>query len=139
MKDGIEYDDQAIQQAINEKFSSEQKLVTQQNENAVALAKAEADATAIKIKAEAEAEAAKIKAENDAEVAKITANAEAEVIRIQSEAEATANKKISESLTDYIIQKMHADNERIMWENWNGITPYIFGADNINPFLNMGE
>lgn len=57
MKDGIDYDDESIQTAINEKFSSEQKLVTQTNNNKVIISKAEADATA-KIKAaEAEAEA----------------------------------------------------------------------------------
>ena len=50
MKDGI-------QAAINEKFSSEQKLTTQNNNNKVTISKAEADAEA-KIKAaEAEAEA----------------------------------------------------------------------------------
>lgn len=57
MKDGIEYDDPAIQTAINEKFSSEQKLVTQQNENKVKISKAEADAQAKITAAEAEAEA----------------------------------------------------------------------------------
>lgn len=57
MKDGIEYDDAEIQKAINEKFSSEQKLVTQQNENAVIISKAEANAEALRIASEAEAEA----------------------------------------------------------------------------------
>lgn len=57
MKDGIEYDDQAIQTAINEKFSSEQKLVTQENNNKVTISKAEADAQAKIMAAEAEAEA----------------------------------------------------------------------------------
>lgn len=57
MKDGIDYDDETIQAAINEKFSSEQKLTTQNNNNKVTISKAEADAEA-KIKAaEAEAEA----------------------------------------------------------------------------------
>ena len=57
MKDGIKYDDATIQESINEKFSSEQKLVTQENNNKVTISKAEADAEA-KIKAaEAEAEA----------------------------------------------------------------------------------
>lgn len=46
MKDGITYNDPTIQAAINEKFSSEQKLVTQQNENAVIISKAEAEAEA---------------------------------------------------------------------------------------------
>lgn len=57
MKDGIEYDDAEIQKAINEKFSSEQKLVTQENENMVVLSKAEAEAKAKLLAAEAEAEA----------------------------------------------------------------------------------
>lgn len=57
MKDGLQYDDPTIQQAINEKFSSEQKIVAQQNENKAHISKAEADAEA-KIKtAEAEATA----------------------------------------------------------------------------------
>lgn len=64
MKDGIEYDDETIQAAINEKFSSEQKLTTQENNNKVTISKAEADAQA-KIKAaEAEAEANKKVAES---------------------------------------------------------------------------
>lgn len=57
MKDGIEYDDPEIQTAINEKFSSEQKLVTQENNNAVTISKAEAEAEAKVKLAEAEAEA----------------------------------------------------------------------------------
>jgi regulator of protease activity HflC (stomatin/prohibitin superfamily) len=57
MKDGIEYDDQEIQKAINEKFSSEQLLVTQQNNNKVIISKAEAEAEAVLIAAEAEAKA----------------------------------------------------------------------------------
>ncbi len=59
MKDGIEYDDTAIQTAINEKFSSEQKLETQENNNSVIISKAEAEAEAMKIAADAEAEANK--------------------------------------------------------------------------------
>lgn len=57
MKDGIDYDDQKIQDAINDKFSSEQKLVTQQNDNKVKISKAEADAEAMRIAAQAEADA----------------------------------------------------------------------------------
>ena len=57
MKDGIEYDDTTIQESINEKFSSEQKLVTQENNNKVTISKAEADAKAKITDAEAEAEA----------------------------------------------------------------------------------
>lgn len=64
MKDGIEYDDPEIQKAINEKFSSEQRLVTQENNNKVTISKAEADAQAILIAAQAEAEANRLLAES---------------------------------------------------------------------------
>lgn len=49
MKDGLEYDDAAIQQSINEKFSSEQRLTTQENENKRIVSEAEAIAEANKI------------------------------------------------------------------------------------------
>ena len=52
MKDGLEYDDPAIQTSINEKFSSEQKLVTQKNENTRIISEAEAIAKANKILSE---------------------------------------------------------------------------------------
>lgn len=55
MKDGLEYEDSAIQQSINENFSSEQKLVTQENENKRILSQAETEAQAVVRKAEAEA------------------------------------------------------------------------------------
>lgn len=64
MKDGIEYDDQEIQKAINEKFSSEQLLVTQENNNKVIISKAEAEAEAVLIAAEAEAKANKMLSES---------------------------------------------------------------------------
>lgn len=57
MKEGISYENEEIQKAIDEKFSSEQKIVTQQNLNEVAISKAEAQAEAKIIAAEAEAEA----------------------------------------------------------------------------------
>lgn len=49
MKDGLEYDDPDIQRSINEKFSSEQKLVTQENENKRIISEAEAIAEANRI------------------------------------------------------------------------------------------
>lgn len=57
LKEGISYENPAIQQAIDKKFESEQKLVIQQNENEANLAKAEAEAKATIMKAEAEAKA----------------------------------------------------------------------------------
>lgn len=43
MKDGLEYDDPAIQKSINDKFSSEMKLTTQENENKRVISEAEAN------------------------------------------------------------------------------------------------
>lgn len=57
MKEGISYENPAIQAAIDEKFASEQKLVIQQNENKANLEKAEAEAKAKIMLAEAEAKA----------------------------------------------------------------------------------
>lgn len=99
MKEGISYENPAIQTAIDEKFSSEQLIITQQNMNDVEISKAEAAAQS----------------------AKIAAEAEAEVLRIQADAEAEANRKISESLTDNLISK-------IKYEKWNGEMPYVQGS-----------
>lgn len=57
MKEGISYENEEIQKAIDEKFSSEQMIVTQQNLNEVALSKAKTEAEAKILAAEAEAEA----------------------------------------------------------------------------------
>ena len=57
LKEGISFENPAIQAAIDEKFASEQKLVIQQNENEANLAKAEAEAKAKIMLAEAEAKA----------------------------------------------------------------------------------
>ena len=57
LKEGISFENPAIQTAIDEKFASEQKLVIQQNENEANLAKAEAEAKVKIMLAEAEAKA----------------------------------------------------------------------------------
>ena len=57
LKEGISFENPAIQQALDKKFESEQKLVIQQNENEANIAKAEAEAEAKIIAAEAEATA----------------------------------------------------------------------------------
>lgn len=49
MKDGLEYDDADIQKSINDKFSSEMKLTTQENENKRIISEAEAKAEANRI------------------------------------------------------------------------------------------
>lgn len=57
MKEGVSYENDEIQKAIDAKFASEQELVIQQNKNEAALAKAEADAAATIMAAEAQATA----------------------------------------------------------------------------------
>ena len=52
MKDGLEYDDATIQKSINDKFSSEMKLTTQENENQRIISEAEAKAEANRILSE---------------------------------------------------------------------------------------
>ncbi|MBO5435082.1 hypothetical protein J6A31_04595 [bacterium] len=98
MKEGISYENPAIQTAIDEKFSSEQLLTTQQNLNEVEIAKAEAAAEAAKIKAEADAE----------------------VLLIAAEAEAEANKKVADSLTEALVELRKI-------EKWDGVLPQVQG------------
>lgn len=64
LKEGISYENPAIQVAIDEKFASEQKLVIQQNENAANIEKAKAEAEAMKMLAEAQAEANRLLTES---------------------------------------------------------------------------
>ena len=64
LKEGISFENPAIQTAIDKKFESEQKLVIQQNENEANIAKAEAEAQAVIIAAEAQAKANKLLAES---------------------------------------------------------------------------
>ena len=64
LKEGISFENDAIQKALDKKFESEQELVIQQNKNEAALAKAEADAQAILIAAQAQAEANRLLAES---------------------------------------------------------------------------
>lgn len=52
MKDGLEYDDASIQKSINDKFSSEMRLTTQENENQRIISEAEAKAEANRILSE---------------------------------------------------------------------------------------
>lgn len=101
-KEGISFENPEIQNAIDEKYSSEQKLEIQKNENDAALEKAKAEAEALKIAAEAEAE----------------------VLKIAAEAEAEANKKIAESLTPELIEKQKL-------EQWDGTLPQIVSDSTI--------
>ena len=109
LKEGISFENPAIQTAIDKKFESEQKLVIQQNENEANLAKAEAEAQA----------------------AKIAAQAEADALKILADAQADANNKLAESLTDEILAQMY-------YERWNGVLPNVYGADGTIIQIPMG-
>lgn len=111
MKDGIEYDDAAVQASINAAFTAERNAEAQAVENQKAVDQAKAEAEATKAKAAAEAESMKIRAE-----------AEAESIRIKAEAEAEANHKIAASLTDQLLEQMK-------YEAWDGVLPKYSGSD----------
>lgn len=64
LKEGISFENPAIQKAIDEKFASEQELVIQQNKNEANLAKAEAEAQAMLMLAQAQAEANRVLSES---------------------------------------------------------------------------
>ena len=64
LKEGISFENDAIQKAIDEKFASEQELVIQQNKNEANIAKAEAEAQAMIMLAEAQAEANRLLSES---------------------------------------------------------------------------
>ena len=55
---------------------------------------------------------------------------EAEAKKIAADAEAEANKKIADSLTPELIEK-------IKYEQWNGELPQVQGSN--TPIVNMGE
>lgn len=82
-----------------------------------------------------EAETAKIQAQKDKEVAAINAEqkliaaqADADAKIIAAEAEAEANRKIAESLTSDLIEK-------IKYETWNGELPQVQGGN--TPIINL--
>lgn len=100
MKEGISFENPAIQEALDRKFESEQDLVIQQNKNEAELAKVEAEAQAALIKA----------------------NAEAEALKIKGEAEATYNSDIANSITPELIEFLIANG-------WDGKLPTIVGGN----------
>lgn len=77
---------------------------------------------------EQKAERAKIEAQAAADIAKINADAEAYAVKIQAEAQAEANKKISESLTQELINYNQVNR-------WDGKLPTVT-SDTI-PILNF--
>ena len=91
-----------------------QRKVTAQQE----LELAEIEAKTATIQAEKDREVAKIQAEKNKEVAEI----EAEQLLISANAEAEANRIVSESLTDRLIEKQKL-------EKWDGQYPKVMGTN----------
>ncbi len=81
--------------------------------------KQQAEAEQERIKVEAETKL--IQAENEANIRIKQAEADAETKRIAAEVEAEANRKIAESLTPELIEK-------IKYEKWNGSVPQVQGS-----------
>lgn len=87
------------------------------------------EAQTAKVQAQKEKDVAEIAAEK----ARIEARAKADVVSIEAEAQASANKKIAESLTQELIEK-------IKWEAWDGKMPTtMVGDSGIVPVINVSN
>jgi len=104
--------------AVQRKVTAQQELELAQIEQKTANVQAQKDKEVAIIAAEQEKEVAAIAAEK----ARIKAEGDAEAIRIKAEAEAEANKKIAESLTPELIEKLKIDK-------WNGDVPKVTGSE----------
>ena len=102
----IDFSD-AFESAVEDKMIAEQAKLKADYENEKKIAAAQADADA------------KLK---EAEAQKAIAAAEAEALLIKAEAEAEANKIITDSITDELLDK-------ILVENWNGQLPNTYVSD----------
>ena len=121
----IEVDDET-RASITKKVTAQQELELAKIQEQTAKVQAEKDKEVAIIEAEQEKETAAINAEK----AKIKAEGEAEALRIAAEAEAEANRKISESLTPELIEK-------IKLEKWNGTVPQVQGSS--TPIVDIKE
>jgi len=99
--------DEETQAAIQKKVTAQQELEL-----------AQIEAQTAKVQAEKDKEVAMIQAEQ----AKIKAEGEAEALKIAADAEAEANRKIAQSLTPELIDK-------IKYEQWNGKLPEVMGSN----------
>ena len=85
-----------------------------------------------KLRAQTEAEQRIIESEAAAEIRKIEADAEAYELLAKAEAEAEANRKISESLTQNLIDYTYANA-------WDGRLPRIMTGSDGNLIVNAGD
>ena len=108
--------DAETQAAIQKKVTAQQELELAQIEAQTAKVQAEKDKEVALIEAQKNKEASEIQAEQKL----IAAQAEADAQIIKAEAEAEANRKIAESLTPELIEK-------IKYEKWLGHVPQVQG------------
>ena len=108
--------DAETQAAIQKKVTAQQEMELAEIESKTAKIQAEKDKEVALIAAQKDKE----KAEIEAEKLRIEAEGKAEAQKIASEAEAEANRKIAQSLTPELIEK-------IKYEQWNGELPKVQG------------
>lgn len=109
--------DNETREAITKKVTAQQELELANIEAQTAQVQAEKDKQVALIEAEKNKETAEIQAEQ----ARIKAQGEADAKKIAADAEAEANRKIAESLTSELIEK-------IKYEQWNGELPQVQGS-----------
>lgn len=68
--------------------------------------------------------------QNKNEAALAKAQAEAEAMIMLAKAQAEANRLLSESLTNALLEKMY-------YEKWNGVLPYIYGGNEMTPIVQL--
>lgn len=120
--------DEKTKEAIQKKVTAQQELELANIEAQTAQIQAEKDKQVALIEAEKNKETALIEAEKEketatikAEQARIKAQGEADAKKIAADAEAEANRKIAESLTPELIEKLK-------YEQWNGELPQVQGS-----------
>jgi regulator of protease activity HflC (stomatin/prohibitin superfamily) len=112
--------------AIQKKVNAQQELELANIEAETAQIQANKDREVARIQAEKDKEVAAIKAEQKI----IAAEADAEALLVAANAEAEANRKIAESLTDGLIEKLK-------YETWDGKLPTVTGSD--GTIINIDE
>lgn len=123
----IDFSD-VFEQAVEQKMIAEQDKLKAEYENERKIAEAEANAKAEIAKAEAKKEIATA----EADVKKINAEAEAEALKIKATAEAEANKKIAESITPELLDKIEL-------EKWDGKLPTTLLGEGSDYIINTNK
>lgn len=119
--------DAETQAAIQKKVTAQQEMELAEIEAKTAKIQAEKDKEVALIAAQKDKE----KAEIEAEKLRIEAEGKADAQKIEAEAEAEANRKIAESLTPELIEK-------IKYEQWNGELPKVQG-NSTTPIIDITD